>query len=235
MMLAPWSTAQRMPSAMPAAEPEPLASSTLTGMIVHAAQVPATPMPLSARAAMTPATIVRGRASRGRVRAAVEGVVARDERALEIGLRWVDAAVHDRDDDAVRGVRELPRLRRVHLGETPLARPGRVVGRLDGVGGGGRRRSRRRRAGGRLHRVRRLRLGEAVQERAAGVGAGDPPCCTNSRGVACRAEVTALECRELVAVRGAAAAARVVRCCGRGFAIAAGRTVTPGDSWRPAD
>ena len=58
MMFAPWSTAQRMPAAMLAAEPEPLASSTLTGMIEHAAQVPATPMPLPARAAMTPATIV---------------------------------------------------------------------------------------------------------------------------------------------------------------------------------
>ena len=56
--LRPVISSQRMPSAMPATEPEPDPDSTLIGMIRACGATPATPMPLSVVCAMVPATWV---------------------------------------------------------------------------------------------------------------------------------------------------------------------------------
>jgi hypothetical protein len=58
MTLAPWSAAQRMPSAIPETEPEPRAESTLMGMILAWNATPATPMALLVDWAIVPATCV---------------------------------------------------------------------------------------------------------------------------------------------------------------------------------
>ena len=56
--LAPLSAAKRTASAMPATVPEPLAESTLSGMMRARKATPATPMPLWVDCAMVPATCV---------------------------------------------------------------------------------------------------------------------------------------------------------------------------------
>jgi hypothetical protein len=56
--LAPCATAQSTPCATPNQVPEPPASSTFTGMILHDQQTPAMPAPLFVFAAMMPETNV---------------------------------------------------------------------------------------------------------------------------------------------------------------------------------
>ena len=84
-------------------------------------------MPLLARAAITPATIVPWPWSSLAIGVLVDGVVARDERTLEIRMARVDAGVENSDDRLRRAGRDAPGADGVDLRERPRVAPQRIV------------------------------------------------------------------------------------------------------------
>src|SRR5512140_1192588 len=66
----------------------------------------------------------------GRIAIVVEEVVTGHELALQIRMRRINPAIHNRDHDVTGARRDIPYRRRTDLGHSPFSRELRIVGRL---------------------------------------------------------------------------------------------------------